>query len=105
MSQIPEHLDEVGKGWHPILLELHEKLLVLCPEYAVGQVKEKYAALCVYLDNFDSDGEPYSYPEQVWEEVNGAERASMKICEVCGRPGEISTRHWWVKTVCREHDV
>lgn len=104
MTQIPEELIQVGGGWHPLLMELHERLVAICPNYFVGQVKEKFGTLRVYLDtnDFDEDSPVYSYPEEVWEEISKAERASAKVCEFCGKPGELNYERHWIKTLCQE---
>lgn len=72
---------------------------------AVVQVKEKFGALVMYIS--------YSYVDQP-KNGNAIEAAhkyieediyteSIKICEVCGKPGKRRTRRSWLKTLCTEH--
>lgn len=101
MSHIPEYLNEVGQGWHPILLDLHAQIVAVCPDYVVGQVKEKFGGLRVYLDH--RNAEQIGYPKQVWDAIHTAEALSMRICEDCGAAGTIGPRRpggVWVKALC-----
>lgn len=94
MTQIPDLLHYVGDGWHPLLTRLHEQLLTIRPDYEVGDVKEKFGTLRVYLDTYSP------YLETL---VERAEKASASICEDCGKPGELrfEDRHW-IRTLCEE---
>jgi hypothetical protein len=92
---------EVDEGWYNLIKELSHKLedeIVKMPKeerencYAV-QVKEKFGGLRFYI----SAGTPVMYAD-----IDDAESASFKTCEVCGRPGEPGGR-FWIKTVCDKH--
>lgn len=91
-DQIPEHLDDVGRGWHPLLMECHEQLVVLAPDYRVGQLKEKFGGLRLYLDG--------SYAPEVYPLVHATEEKSHQICEWCGAQGVLRTDRRWVLTLC-----
>lgn len=94
-TQIPDHLEDVGMGWHDILIDLHTHMAVVDPHYRVLQVKEKFGALRVY---FTSKSEHHKALQDL---VNKAEDSSCGTCEYCGKPGEArSTR--WIKTLCDE---
>lgn len=96
-DQIPGSLEAVGRGWHPLLLDLHRQLLEVDPEYGVTEVKEKFGRLRVYLRaGLLRDLER----DQAQRLVSAAEVHSGSICESCGNPG--LTRHGdvWIKTVC-----
>lgn len=95
-TQIPDHLEHVGAGWHPLLMRLHDQLTTVAPQYLVGQVKEKYGELRVYLDHTSDDP---AAQEQAWQLVEDAEGASRSICEFCGAPGS-ARNGGWVKTMC-----
>lgn len=102
--QIPEHVNDVGYGWRALLLNLHDDLLPLVPDYKVSQVKEKFGGLRVYLDY----GDPFERPEEGTLRVNLAENLIEKceekahrICEYCGEPGEPTTGGW-IKTLCAD---
>ncbi|MEU6320751.1 hypothetical protein [Streptomyces sp. NPDC047009] len=44
VRQLADQLHLIGPGWHPLLLRLHEQLLVLDPGYQVDELKEKLGA-------------------------------------------------------------
>ena len=113
-EQIPDHLDFVGPGWHPLLLGLHEQLLAVCPGYSVQQVKEKYGGLRVQLytgllrhlnsGNTDWPDPDHAARMRVEDDaatalVRSAERESTRNCEACGNPGE-PRGDAWIKTLC-----
>jgi hypothetical protein len=95
MSQIPEHLEDVGQGWSELLTELHVKLLEVDPDYTVLQCKEKFGGLRCYIE---------SESEEAWKIETDYENKSFLICEVCGESG--TTGQWggyWYKTLCEKH--
>lgn len=92
MNQIPDLLDQVGPGWATILTDLHSKIQALQPDYDVGQLKEKFGGLRVYLNTLAPG---------VGNLIQQAEGESRKTCEMCGQPGEPSGRGW-IKTLCDE---
>ncbi|GLY86724.1 hypothetical protein [Actinoallomurus iriomotensis] len=113
-EQIPDHLDFVGPGWHPLLLRLHEQLLAVSPTYSVQQVKEKYGTLRVQLytgllRHLNMGNTDWPDPDQsarykaeddaARELVHVAEQESAGICESCGNPGTPRERAW-IKTLC-----
>jgi hypothetical protein len=116
-EQIPAHLDDIGPGWRPLLLRLHEDLLAVSPDYRVQQVKEKYGTLRVHLltglIRQMSLGIPWPEPheeERYKQEddaatllVRAAEEESGRICESCGSPGQGRER-FWIKTLCDDCD-
>lgn len=92
-NQIPAWIGAVGPGWTPILVALHIDLVALDPDYQVGQLKEKFGSLRVYLDS--------DFTPEVEQAIEAATTLSTQTCEVCGRPGSI--RHisrFWIKAVC-----
>jgi hypothetical protein len=92
MSQVMDHLEDVGPGWHKILFQLHYDLVKLNPSYEVVQVKEKFGGLRVYLRDEPSD---------VAELLSAAEVQSWATCELCGEPGKLyPTGTGWIKAVC-----
>jgi thiamine biosynthesis protein ThiC len=101
-DQIPENMDEVGAGWHPLLERLHAQLLDVVPGYTVAQVKEKFGGLRVHLDygdRFESTDDQRARAAQAETLVEAAEDESERTCEYCGRPGE-PRPGGWVKTMC-----
>ncbi|QFG24493.1 TraR/DksA family transcriptional regulator [Actinomadura sp. WMMB 499] len=113
-KQIPDHLDFVGSGWHPLLQKLHTELLAVSPTYSVQQVKEKYGTLRVYLltgmlrhlekGNSDWPDSDQAARYEVEDDaaralVRAAEQESARTCESCGNPGVLRERAW-LKTLC-----
>lgn len=94
---------EFNKGW----LELFEKFLEeISPlvesykdsediylQFTLSQVKEKFGGLRIYLS---------FYIPELEEITDRYERLSFKVCEVCGKPGELSYDGWYT-TLCNEH--
>ena len=85
---------ECGDGWYNLLDETLDKISRVCSkEYRLVQVKEKYGSLRIY----DISGN-----EAVWNITDEAEQRSVKICEVCGKPGKLYGKGW-VVCRCKEH--
>lgn len=83
-----------GEGWWPIIASLDQDLRLLCPDYTVVQVKEKFGGLRFYANGLDPQGH---------EIVLQAERAASITCEMCGRAGTLRSERAWVKTRCEKH--
>lgn len=100
-GQLPRHLEDVGEGWHPILAQLHEKVLALAPGYIVAEVKEKWGELraCLTLDPDLDENIPDDVRRRVQDLVDAAEAESRQTCEYCGKPGA-PTAGGWIKTTC-----
>lgn len=94
MTQIPDWSEQVGAGWRPLLDELHENLLEIYPEYEVGDLKEKFGGLRVYIDVAQSEAHAL---------VAHYEARSRVTCEACGQPGELRSLGAWLVTLCDEH--
>ena len=91
--QIPAWINEVGPGWEPILVALHQDLLSLNPDYRVFQVKEKFGSLRVYLDD--------PMTPEMDQAVHAAETLSAQICEVCGASGRVrNVSQFYVRCLC-----
>jgi hypothetical protein len=102
-DQLFGHAYLVGEGWHPILARLHEQVVMLVPDYTVGQLKEKFGGLRVHLDidpNLDKIL-PLETIQRIWDLCEAAEGESERTCEYCGKPG-VPTGAGWVKTLCTE---
>jgi len=94
MSQIPDSLDHVGPGWHPILEQLHLDIIAVDPDYTTSQVKEKFGGLRVYLASC-------RHPD-VNALIRAAEVRAQETCEDCGAPGRIRNRagRIWLQCLC-----
>lgn len=101
MNRIPVYWGkwvDVGPGWYDLIVRLDEDIAKLDPNYTIAQVKEKFGGLRYYIDTINPD---VAAAAQLL--VGAAERKSEETCEVCGEPGELSTKTSWYKTVCPEH--
>lgn len=59
----------------------------------IVQIKEKFGGLRFYVDGANLDQEKY---------IDFAESLSVRVCEVCGKPGR-RRQGGWIKTLCDEH--
>jgi hypothetical protein len=91
---------ECGSGWFKLIEEtfdrIKEYLETNHPEidsniFQITQVKEKYGRLIIYVS---------SSVEEVYDILSRAERASMTICEICGKPGKLVKYNGWYLTRC-----
>lgn len=95
--------DEFGceclPGWYgliyPIIFDIEEyNKTHPNDQIKIFQIKEKLGELCIHLDNA---------PERIKEKARKAEELSMKICEVCGSPIDVTTyiKNRWIRTRCK----
>jgi len=90
---LAEAKEMVGKGWSKLLDDIYEKLYELdYDDWAISDVKEKYGTLRVYAYNLTGDVDDF-----IWEK----EKESSKVCEYCGKPGEMRNLSW-IKTLCED---
>jgi len=91
---------EICDGWFAIIdalfsrFEAHNKNTTLKNRVVLSQVKEKFGALRVYVDDCDDP-----FPSWMNDEIAKAEELSRKTCENCGDPGELRGGSW-LKTLC-----
>lgn len=89
LESIEQHLPA---GWSAIARELAVRL---APFVAAGgqvvQVKEKFGGLRVYTEG---DGVP---------DLSDLYEAAEKTCGVCGAPGTMTTKNYWLLPRCAEH--
>ena len=81
-----------GDGWFQLIDELSQKLETL--NVVASQVKEKFGGLRFYIEPHDE-----STYDEVCECISEAEEKSYKICEICGKPGELRSGGW-LRTTC-----
>lgn len=84
----------VGAGW----AEIVGNLVDLCEKHGVEilQVKEKFGGLRFYVG---------SAPDLVHDAIEEAEDQSVRVCEVCGEPGQTINRQGWLMTRCEAHNA
>jgi len=104
---------EINNGWFNILYDLSVKLEAIAdeqslhlknnPEYdgadtriVFAQIKEKFGALRVYINNWPEDR------KQIEDLVRMAEQQSSIMCEICGEPGKTRSGVWML-TLCDKH--
>lgn len=91
----------VGAGWAGLIDEIFDlKEELKLNNVRIVQVKEKFAALRVYIDLYTADENDPLYKFEQF--VMDAERRSIHICELCGKPGAVRGRGWYY-TSCDEH--
>lgn len=89
------------KGWHPLIIELDQRLAEIVPDYQVYQVKEKFGALHYYIDLPDHNlGPRQNLLDAARDIINEYEELSVTTCEVCGESGKTRVRNHWYKTLC-----
>lgn len=86
-------LDCIGKGWWNLVKPLIEQANL--EGATILQVKEKFGGLRFYAEGS-------SLLNQM---IDNAENESLKTCEECGKPGKLSSRRGWLKTLCEKHSV
>jgi hypothetical protein len=84
------------QGWDKIIIDCHNKLKTIDPDYVIYQVKEKFGTLRFY---FYSNSKSQADMAKCVEE---AEELSAVTCELCGNPGSLDREAYWVKTLCPE---
>ncbi len=84
----------VPEGWVPMVLEMHERVVAVCPTIQYVQVKAKFAELRVYVNGANPVAQSL-----IWE----AEVDSRTVCEVCGGVGVPCHRRGWYRALCADH--
>ena len=100
MSSIDSWASLVGDGWKNLILETHEKLVHLDPDYTILQIKEKFGTLRYYF--LFSNGLDQITVRIMNDVVALAEDRSGFICEQCGRRAKLRCKNLWYFTACFE---
>lgn len=82
---------EVNKGWYELIDNLFENL---SEGIILLQVKEKFGGLRVYYAGGTKEDNKL---------IMEAESKSVKICETCGKTGELHNNGGWYSVLCDEH--
>ncbi|MDQ2761285.1 MAG: hypothetical protein M3Y17_12885 [Actinomycetota bacterium] len=77
LARLPE------RGWVPLIDRLHEQLVILDPDYKLGQVKEKFGVLKFYA-SFEPD-----VAREAQRLIDKVERRTHQVCERCGASGRL----------------
>jgi len=105
MSYTEPFGSECGEGWHRIILDTHNKLKYVDPNYTIVQIKEKFGGLRYY---FDASVEYGSIQQHIMDDiVRAAEHEASITCEKCGEQGwdkgvETRSDRGWYYTYCKE---
>lgn len=86
---------ETGNGWYQLIDDLCKQIKQTNPpkEFKFSQIKEKFGTLRIYCDGAT---------QEIYDLIDKADRASEKICETCGKPGEIQDGRW-IYVACPDH--
>lgn len=88
---------ECGGGWYKILDELFAEM-AKDKTVRVGQVKEKFGGLRVYVCPMKTDN---FFVKKIFDLIDKAEAKAWKTCEFCGARGR-PRKASWVKTLCNK---
>lgn len=95
-------LDDLPDGWRKAfglqMVEELDKILKKAnyqSKYQITQIKEKYGFLCWY-DNGVPTGASKEYDK--W--LAKYEELSKHTCLICGKPGEIDYKQYWLMPLC-----
>jgi hypothetical protein len=84
-----------GPGWHPLIYETLDTIQSIADrdglDLEITEIKEKFGELRIYMS---------SYIPEIEEIIATATAKSRRMCEECGRPGEITNRSGWLMTHC-----
>ena len=84
------------QGWDKIIIDCHNKLITIDPDYVIHQIKEKFGTLRYYMHSSLTDRTAIN------ECIRQAEELSAVTCEQCGEPGKLDREERWIKTLCPE---
>lgn len=91
-------------GWYKLIIEAHNMLKYIDPNYEIHQIKEKFGGLRYYYQSSFPYG---SLPQTIMDAIiNHAEGVAESTCEVCGIYDcfEVKNRdrNRWYKTLCKK---
>jgi hypothetical protein len=95
---------ECGSGWYDLIYNLSSKLEKLIIGYKAedcnedfypiaSQVKSKFGTLRFYMSTSTDEMENL---------IREAEKDSARICEFCGKDGELICQNGWYTTLCKD---
>jgi hypothetical protein len=87
-------VDNIGPGWRPIVVRLHEELLELDPDYRLESVGEELGGL-FFVARFSLAKQTAGASL-----VQAARTDALASCELCGETGVLRSERPQVKTLC-----
>ena len=96
----------VGDGWRDLIETVIGRIARAgaadpTGSLKIGQIKEKFGALRLYLDN--NNGLPAATCAAIDEAICLAEARSACTCEQCGEPGRLYDKGGYAFTACDQH--
>ncbi|KAK0229851.1 hypothetical protein EDD85DRAFT_849894, partial [Armillaria nabsnona] len=82
---------ECGRGWEGLIRQICDELKG--KNVAFTQIKEKFGKLRIYV------GKANHETRRFLEEM---EEKSGKVCETCGRTGDLAVSNGWLFATCKE---
>ena len=87
----PQCFSGVGDGWVFLLDKLFTDMINAGWDKELGQVKEKFGGLRVYVGEAS---------EEIYTLIRQAELAASYTCVNCGAPADRITRGYWASPCC-----
>lgn len=96
---------DIYPGWNQLVMQLHNLLFYLSPDYQISQIKTKFGGLRYYADfHCDQNDPDYQTRSDIFYSlIRYYEHLSTSVCEVCGSWGEIHNEKGWYYTACSKH--
>jgi hypothetical protein len=94
----------VGEGWRDLVETVVARIAAASLDSGslkIGQIKEKFGTLRLYLDR--CDGLPEASLSVINEAISLGEARSACTCETCGAEGRLYDASGWFLTACERH--
>ena len=97
----PERYISIDKGWYRLVLDCHNEIVRIDPEYRIHQIKEKFGALRYYCELSESYWEtPADERVTIDAVIARYEAISRVTCEATGKSGVLmKSPSGWFKTL------
>lgn len=86
---------DCGPGWANIVIDCHNELLAIDPEYTPYQIKQKFGSLRFYFGTLQAGDKQ----QKMWDIVKKYELRSMETCELTGDPGVLMQKNRTFRTL------
>jgi hypothetical protein len=84
----PEKYISIDQGWYKLVLDCHNEIVRIDPEYRIHQIKEKFGSLRYYFELSESYWQiPKDQRIDLTPVIAKYEAISKETCEATGRPG------------------
>lgn len=85
---------KVSSGWRELVTDLISDLDAMNPDYEIAKCYARHGSLRFYALGLS--------PAQ-WRLVRRAEHESVRMCEMCGEPGQLAVVLGLTTTRCQKH--